>query len=115
MDETILVCEFMKYFTVKNEKEYRIIQVELLLAVEVNDYLCTFYAENEPPFSCVESLGKILSELPDCFIRISRNCIVSVQHIKSIDFKNRKVRLSGNMTFSFSTRNAKALKQMFDK
>ena len=105
----------MKRFIVKNENEIRIIQGESLLAVEVNDYLCTFHIENESSFSCVESLEKTVAKLPDYFIRISRNCIVNTLHIKSIDFKNRKVKLSGNKVFSFSVRNAKVLKQVFGR
>ena len=103
----------MEYLTVKNENEIRIIQTKSLLAIEVNDYLCTFYVENEPSVSCVESLQKILSKLPDSFIRISRNCIVNKRHVKSIDSKRREIKLTGDKICSFSVRNAPILKKTF--
>jgi len=105
----------MDYLTVRNERETHIIQVDSLLAVEINDYLCTFYVVNESPFSCVEALQKTLSKLPDSFIRISRNCIINTRHVKTIDFKRREVKLTGNKICSFSVRNAPVLKKTFAK
>jgi len=105
----------MDCFSVKIGHELRIIHTESLLAVEVEDYLCKFYIENEPSFSCVESLQNMLSKLPDCFIRISRNCIINTLHVNSIDFKRREVKLSGNRIFSFSVRNIKTLKRAFSQ
>jgi len=104
----------MDFFTVKSEGKAHIVRFNQLLAVEVDDYLCKFYMENETYFYCVESLQKIQSRLSECFIRISRNCVINTQHVKSIDFRRREVILSENMTFSFSVRNAKLLKQMFN-
>ena len=103
----------MDYIIVKNEGKAHIIRIKLLLAVEVDDYLCKFYMENETPFSCAESLQKVQLRLPDFFIRISRNCVINTLHVKSIDFKRREVKLSCNTIFSFSVRNTKLLKQMF--
>jgi len=103
----------MDYLTVRNENEIRIIQTKSLLAIEVNDYLCTFYVENEPSVSCVESLQNVLSKLPDSFIRISRNCIINTQHVKSIDSKRREIKLTGNKICSFSVRNAPVIKKTF--
>jgi len=105
----------MMKFIVKNGNKSRIIQVDSLLAVEVDDYISTFYVENEAVAHCVESLQEILSKLPDYFIRINRNCIINTQHVKSIDFKRREVKLSGNKTCIFSVRNAKTLKRMFNQ
>ena len=113
IDEVAFLKRFMDYFTVRNESEMRVIKVDFLLAVEVNDYLCTFYIENESPFSCVESLQKILLKLPGSFIRISRNCIINPRHVKAIHFKRREVRLTGNKICHFSVRNAHVLKQTF--
>jgi DNA-binding LytR/AlgR family response regulator len=103
------------YYTIRNESEFRIIQVELLLAVEIFDYLCTFHIEGERPISCIKPLKKILSELPECFIQISRNCIINTRHVKSIDFKRREVKLTGNKIFYFSIRNIRILRKIFDK
>jgi len=105
----------MDYITLKSEGKAHIIRIKLLKAVEVSDYLCKFHVKNEKPYSFAESLQKIQSILPKHFIRISRNCVINTQHVKSIDYKRREVILSGNMIFSFSVRNAKLLKQMFSR
>jgi len=105
----------MDFFNIKTEHGLRIIHTESLLAVEVSDYLCTFYVESEPSISCVESLQKIHSKLPDYFIRISRNCIINTLHVKSIDFKRKEVKLTESRTCNFSVRNAKILKTLFSK
>ena len=99
----------------KSGQGVHIIPTESLLAVEVNDYLCTFYMENEVPDICIESLQKVLSKLPDCFIRISRNCIINTLHVKSIDYKKRELKLTGGKVFRFSVRNAKTLRKVFGK
>ena len=103
----------MDHIIVKSEGKTYIVRFKQLLAIEVDDYLCKFYIEDEYPFSCVESLQKILLKLPEYFIRISRNCVINTLYVKSIDFKRREVKLSGNKTFGFSVRNAKQLKQRF--
>ena len=105
----------MERITVRDGKELRVIRFEILLSVEVNDYLCKLYVKNEHPFSCVESLQKIQSRLPEYFIRISRNCIINTLHVKSICFKKRNVELTGNKILSFSARNAKVLKRIFSQ
>jgi len=113
-DRSSITNRFMNYLTVKNESELRIVQLDLLLAIEVNDYVCTFYLENGTCFSCVQSLKNIHEKLQDyAFIRISRKCLINPRYIQSIDFKRKEVKLSGDRTFGFSVRNAKALKQMF--
>ena len=99
-------------YIVKAKYGVHIIHIESLLAVEVNDYLSTFYVDNGASVTCIESLQKILSKLPDYFIRISRSCLINTQHVKSIDYKRREVELSGNRIHGFSVRNAKVLKQM---
>ena len=115
IDEVTFCIGFMKNFIAKNEGKFQFIQPESLLAVEVDDYLCTFYMENKPSFHCIESLQKIHSYLPDCFIRISRKYIINMHHVKSIDFERRKVNLSGDKVFRFSVRNARPLKLLFGR
>jgi DNA-binding LytR/AlgR family response regulator len=103
----------MEKITIRNENEMHIIHVGNLLAVTVEDYLCTFFIENEPPFSCTKSLKEALASLPDFFIRINRNCAVNMNKIKSIDLRNKKVQIQRDLFFPFSTRNAKGLKEHF--
>ena len=113
VDEEKYINSTMDCFSVKIGHELRIIDTKSLLAVEVNDYICKFYIEYDSSFSSVDSLKNILSKLPDYFIRISRNCIINALHIKSIDFKRREVKLSGDKIFSISVRNARVLKRKF--
>jgi DNA-binding LytR/AlgR family response regulator len=103
----------MGEFIVNNETEIRAIYAENLLAVRVEEYICTFFVENEPPFSCTKSLKETVASLPDFFIQINRNCIVNADKIKSINFKNKEVRLTTGITFPFSVRNTKVLKKHF--
>ena len=103
----------MDFLNVKNEHETRIIKVNSLLSIEINDYLCTFYIENEHSFSCVKSLQMIHSKLPEFFIRINRNCIINARHVMSINYKRREVELTGNRVCSFSVRSAKTLRKVF--
>jgi len=105
----------MKTIVVKTKEETRVIRVKLLLAVEVNDYVCRFHIKDEPSFSCTDSLSKIQTELPDYFFRISRFCIINVQYVQSIDSKRREVKLAGNLIFRFSVRNAHELKRLFSQ
>ena len=104
----------MDILIVKNEHETRIIKVNSLLAIEVSDYLCTFYIENERSFSCVKSLHMIHSKLPEFFIRISKNCIINTRHVISINYKRREVELTESRVCSFSVRNAKKLRKVFN-
>jgi DNA-binding LytR/AlgR family response regulator len=96
---------------VRNENEMRIISVKNLLAVNVDDYLCTFFVENEPDFTCTKSLKETIAMLPDFFIRINRNCIVNANKIESIKLKQKEVLMPGNRLFPFSVNHEKALKE----
>ena len=105
----------MKYFTIKQGKESRVIQIDALSAVEVEDYICEFHIINEPSIYSVQSLREILLVLPDHFVKVSRNRIVNMLHVKSIDYNIRKLTLSCGKFFFFSVRNIKVLKSIFDR
>jgi len=105
----------MDSFNVKTQYGLRIIHTKRLIAIKVDDYLCTLHVESEPSVSYVISLRKIHSKLPDYFIRINRNCIINIRHVNSVDFQRREVKLNGDKTYSFSVRNTKLLKTLFSK
>jgi DNA-binding LytR/AlgR family response regulator len=105
----------MTSIVIRNEQEIRIIHVENLLAVKVENYICTFYVENETSFSCTKSLKETIAELPDFFLQINRNCIVNTNKIKTISLKHRKITIQGGITYSFSERNANSLKKIYSK
>jgi len=96
--------------TVANEKGIRIIQVESLLGVKVEDYVCTFYIENGEFFSCTHSMKDVEKLLPEHFCRISRNTVVNIKKIKTIELRQREVVLTSGNAFSYSRRNAKLIR-----
>ncbi|GHV62251.1 hypothetical protein FACS1894195_3980 [Bacteroidia bacterium] len=98
---------------IRNEHEMCIIPPENLIKVTVEDYLCTFFIENEDKFVCTKSLKELEAILPDFFIRISRNCIINKNKVKSMDSKKQTVKMSDNQSLPFSSRNAKRLKDLF--
>ena len=103
----------MNVLTVKNGNETRIIPIDSILAIEVNDYLCKFYEKEGTVISCINSLQRIQTKLPDFFIRISRNCIINTKYVQSIYHKKREVTLVGGKIYNFSVRNTKKLKNLF--
>ena len=98
---------------IKNEYRLYAIKVSKLSAVAIDDYLCTFYMENGEKVTCSKTLKEIHENLPPHFMRISRNCIVNVKKVKQIDTRKRKIELENGLSFSFSCRNAKKLKDKF--
>jgi DNA-binding LytR/AlgR family response regulator len=101
----------MEKIFVKNENEIRFIYLENLTAIRVENYLCTFFIENEARFSCTQSLKETATLLPDFFIQINRNCIVNVNKIKSIYLKDRKVLMQDNIEHPVSVHHIKTLKK----
>jgi len=97
--------------TVASEKAIRVIQITSLFAIKVEDYICTFYIENEEEFSCTQSLKEIERMLPTHFCRISRNTMINIKKIKTIELKQKKIELVSGHTFSYSRRNAKLIKE----
>ncbi|GHT71026.1 hypothetical protein FACS189455_1900 [Bacteroidia bacterium] len=100
----------MEIVCIKNENEIRRIDLNRILAVTVEDYLCSFYIKNEENFTCTKSLKEVILELPDFFVRINRNCIVNKNRVKSVNFNERIITLSNDLTFTISARNLKLLK-----
>ena len=95
-----------------NEKEIRMINTEKLLAVKVEDYLCTFYIEAEEQFVCTKSLTEIEKILPECFIKISRNTIINKNKCKSLRLKENKMILTSGDCFIYPKQNMKRIKEL---
>lgn len=99
-----------KTLTLRNESEYKCIDLTDLLYVSVNDYLSSFHSMNNQKFMCTKSLLEVESVLPDNFFRINRNCIVNLYNIDSIHPGNRTILLSNSVEFIVSHRRIKQLK-----
>ena len=99
-------------FSVKNEKEIKVIRINLLLAVTVDNYLCTFYIEGEDKFICTKKLSEVEKILPDYFIRIRRNTIINAHKIKSVNTRERKISLYDGAVFKYAVQNAKIIKRL---
>ena len=101
----------IEIITVANEKAIRVIRITSLFAIKVEDYICTFYIENEEEFSCTKSLKEIEGRLPAYFCRISRNTMINIKKIKTIELKQKKIEMISGDTFTYSRRNAKLIKE----
>ena len=97
--------------TLKNEKEIRLINVEVLHAVEVKDYYCTFHVENKKNFTCTKSLKEIEGILPNHFLKISRSTIINTEKINSLNLSHRKIVLTSEISFTYSCRYSKLIKE----
>ncbi len=49
----------IEIITVANKQSIRVIQPVFLLAIVVEDYVCTFYIENEEKFSCTQAGARL--------------------------------------------------------
>jgi DNA-binding LytR/AlgR family response regulator len=105
----------MKDLVLKNEKEIRVISVNSLFAVKVEDYICTFYIENENDFSCTKSLKEIKLSLPDHFIKINRNTIINFKKMKSINLKRREIFMFSGNSFIYSACNYRLIREYIHK
>jgi DNA-binding LytR/AlgR family response regulator len=98
-----------KIVTLRNESEYKCIDLTDLLYVSVYDYLSSFHSVNNQKFTCTKSLLEVVSMLPDNFFRINRNHIVNIHAIDTFKLSNRKVHLSNSVEFIVSYRRIKQL------
>ena len=96
-------------FAVSNETEIRVIYFDLLIAVTIDNYLCTFYIEGEKNFICTKELNKVENILPEHFVKIKRNTIINTRKITSLNTKERKILLYGNHNFKYAARNFKKI------
>jgi len=98
-----------KILTLRNECEYKCIDLTELLYVCVDDYLSSFHSANHQKFTCTKSLLEVESNLPDNFFRINRNIIVNIHSIDTFKLRNRKIYLSNSVEFIVSCRRIKQL------
>ena len=98
-----------KIITLRNEREYKCIDLDKLHYICIDDYLCNFYLEKNCKFTCTKSLTELEHLLPGNFYRINRNCIVNIYAIDSICNRNRTIILSNNAEFTISYRRQRQL------
>lgn len=98
--------------TLRNERECKCIILEYLLYVCVNDYLSTFYCEDNVRFTCTMSLLEVEIVLPSNFFRINRNCIVNIYAIDTIYLQKRTILLSNSDIFIVSQRKMGQLQEV---
>ena len=98
-----------KILTLRNESEFKSIDLTDLLYVCVYDYLSSFHSTNNRKFACTKSLLEVESVLPDNFFRINRKHIVNIHAIDNFQPRNRTIRLSNSVEFIVSCRRIKQL------
>ena len=97
-------------FAVRNETEIKVIRFNSLLAITVDNYLCTFHIENEDKFTCTKKLNEVEKILPEHFVKIRRNTIINSHKIKSLHLKDKKILLDGEHSFKYVAKNVKSIK-----
>jgi len=98
---------FEEQFTVRNETEMKVIRFDLLIAITVDNYLCTFYIDGEDNFTCTKKLNKVENILPNYFVKIKRDTIINTRKIKSFNIKERKISLYGGHILKYAAKNPK--------
>jgi DNA-binding LytR/AlgR family response regulator len=110
-----------KIITMRNEKEYRVIDTDKILYVEVSDYLCGFYmdkddgSDSKNVFVCTKSLKEIALELPGFFVRIRRDCIVNAKRFKYLSITKKEIVLDNGVILKISSRNIKPFIEAIEK
>ena len=99
-------------FAVRNETEIKLIRFDLLIAITVDNYLCTFFIDGEKNFICTKKLNKVENILPDYFVKIKRDTIINTRKIKSLNTKERKIILYGEYTFKYAAKNTEITKKI---
>ncbi len=98
-----------KILTLRNESEFKCIDLTDLLYVLVYDYLSSFHSKNNQKFTCTKSLLEVETILPDNFFRINRNCVVNIYAVDTIHLRDRTLHLSNSDKFIVSHRRIKQL------
>lgn len=104
--ESLLIC---------NEQEKRRINIYSILYIITEDYLSTFHLSNNQKFTCSKSLTEIAACLPDCFLQISRGCMVNLNHVHTIMLCNRQIILNDSTQLEVSVRRIKELNNALAK
>jgi DNA-binding LytR/AlgR family response regulator len=115
LEEQNLLSPLSKVVSIKNENENRLIVVEDIIAIKVNDHLCDFFIENSCKFSCIYKLSDIELMLPDYFCRVSRSSIINTKKIVSFCAKSKEIRLISNLYVTYSPDKIPILKQHLEK
>ncbi len=99
---------------VKKRCNHQRVDAERILYIRVKDYCLTFYAMDGEQFTCVKSLTKLEEELPDCFFRISRSCLINLNAVQGIDVRKRELLFINQQRFTVAHRRMKPQCNRFD-
>ena len=79
----------LKYIPLTVKRHEIMVPVDSIMYIQVTDKLCTIYMASAEPIRLFLSIDNLEAMLPSGqFIRINRNCLVSLDYIKDIDDKN---------------------------
>jgi DNA-binding LytR/AlgR family response regulator len=79
-----------------NETNMKVLTINTILAIEVEDALCVFYLENNQKFEFTNHLVNIETQLPEWFFRINKNTIVNAHKPADLCLKTRTIKVSGH-------------------
>ena len=99
-------------FIVRNEAKIKMIRFDLLTAITVDNYLCTFHIDGDEKFTCTKSLNKIENILPEHFVKVKRDTIINTQKIKSFNVKEREILLYCGHTFKYAVKKINIMKKI---
>ncbi|MFD2036239.1 LytR/AlgR family response regulator transcription factor [Belliella marina] len=97
------------FITLKNENEILRIRSDEILYVTVEGKILTCKTEDETIFHCTMALNRLVEELPEYFLRISRSCLVNVKKIKRYYRHKKLVILSDGSEHKVAGRRLKSL------
>ncbi|MBE6312550.1 MAG: LytTR family transcriptional regulator [Bacteroidales bacterium] len=104
-----------KFIAVSNEKEIRIIPLNALYAVRVENYLCTLYYDETKRFACTKTIKEMQLLLPDYFCKVNRNLLLNVTAIVSVNLKRRTIEMKSGDSFDYSRRSLSSIKEKIAK
>lgn len=95
-------------------RQEKAVLVDTIIYAQVTDKLCTIYLTQSEPIKIFLTLSVLMNMLPsEGFIQISRNCVVSLKHIKNIN--DGSLLLSNTTTLPYSRRKKSAILHAFQE
>lgn len=96
----------------RNQHECKCVNLEKLVYVVIDNYLSMLYFHKGKPFTCTISLKVLENSLPQNFIRISRNCLVNIDFIDTINTRSCYIILTTEVKLVISKSRIKYLKHL---
>lgn len=99
-----------RYLFLRNQHECKCIYLSKLIYILIDNYLSKFYIYKNQFFVCTISLKDLELELTPDFFRISRNCIINMNFIDTINTKHSFIMLTDGSKLSVSKSKIRKLK-----